>query len=81
MSFDDTKVSEYNKMNIPGRSSALTGCTVLMVAAGFDRVLMLRKIELAEQAHSLFETFSRTFRDHDQVIDPLALRGACVLSM
>jgi len=66
VSFDDTKVSEYNKMNIPG----------------FDRVLMLRKIELAEQAHSLFETFSRTFRDHDQALgERLNLMGRNLSAM
>jgi len=66
VAFDDTRVSEYNKMNIPG----------------FDRVSMLRKIEIAEQALSLFETFSRTFRAHDQAyVDRLNLMGRNLSAM
>eukprot|EP00656_Telonema_subtile_P001761 TRINITY_DN10762_c0_g2_i1.p1 TRINITY_DN10762_c0_g2~~TRINITY_DN10762_c0_g2_i1.p1 ORF type:complete len:930 (+),score=259.29 TRINITY_DN10762_c0_g2_i1:130-2919(+) len=66
VAFDDTRVTEYNKMNIPG----------------FDRVLMLRKIEIAEQALGLFETFSRTFRAHDQAyVDRLNLMGRNLSAM
>eukprot|EP00658_Telonema_sp_P-2_P011778 TRINITY_DN1450_c0_g1_i4.p1 TRINITY_DN1450_c0_g1~~TRINITY_DN1450_c0_g1_i4.p1 ORF type:complete len:753 (+),score=281.99 TRINITY_DN1450_c0_g1_i4:261-2519(+) len=66
VAFDDTRVSEYNKMNIPG----------------FDRVLMLHKIEIAEQALGLFETLTRTFRAHDQAYgDRLALMGRNLSAM
>lgn len=66
VAFDDTRVSEYNKMNIPG----------------FDRVLMLRKIEIAEQALGLFETLSHTFRAHDQAyVDRLNLMGRNLSAM
>lgn len=40
VAFDDTRVGEYNKLNCPG----------------FDRVLMVRKIEIVEEVNAIHPT-------------------------
>ena len=52
VAFDDTRVAEYNLKNCPG----------------FDRVHMVRKIEIAEEALSLLENLASTFRSFDAAL-------------
>jgi len=60
VAFDDTRVGAYNNLNCPG----------------FDRIQMVRKIEICESFLTLLEAFTKAYSLHDSAVrERLTLMG------